>query len=106
MRAYGAPKRSPTSRGIAVSLTRDLIDRKLAGQERNVRRFFNDESAIAAIADARERLAAANTIGDMRVLEARAALAYWGCWRTLPVMFPKVDAPRVPEHWRTHGTRI
>jgi hypothetical protein len=42
----------------------------------------------------------------MRVLEARAALAYWGCWRALPVMFPKADAPRVPEHWRTHGTRI
>jgi hypothetical protein len=42
----------------------------------------------------------------MRVLEARAALAYWGCWRRLPVMFPKADAPRVPEHWRTHGTRI
>jgi hypothetical protein len=21
-------------------------------------------------------------------------------------MFPKADAPRVPEHWRTHGTRI
>ena len=42
----------------------------------------------------------------MRVLEARAALAYWGCWRLLPVMFPKVDAPRVPQHWCTYGTRI
>jgi CRISPR-associated endonuclease Cas1 len=92
--------------GIAVSLTRDLIDRKLAGQERNVRRYFNDESVIAAIAEARERLSTVSTISDMRVLEARAALAYWGCWRALPVMFPKADAPRVPEHWRTHGTRI
>ena len=92
--------------GIAVPLTRDLIDRKLAGQEHNVRRFFNDESAVAAIAEARERLPAASTIGDMRVLEARAALAYWGCWRTLPVMFPKADASRVPKHWCTHGTRI
>jgi CRISPR-associated protein Cas1 len=92
--------------GIAVPLTRDLIDRKLAGQERNVRRFFNDESVVAAIAEARERLPAASTIGDMRVLEARAALAYWGRWRALPVMFPKADLPRVPEHWRTHGTRI
>jgi CRISPR-associated endonuclease Cas1 len=92
--------------GIAISLTRDLIDRKLAGQERNVRRFFNDESVLAAIVEARERLPTALTIGDVRVLEARAALAYWGCWRTLPVMFPKTDALRVPQHWCTHGTRI
>ena len=92
--------------GVAVSLSRDLIARKLAGQEHNVRTVFKDEAAAGAIAEVRERLPRTLTISDMRILEAQAALAYWGCWRTLPVMFPKVDLPRVPDHWRTFGARI
>ena len=94
------------SSGVAVPLSRDLITRKLAAQEHNVRRVFNDAFALATIVSARERLASACTIADMRVLEAQAALAYWGCWRALPVMFPKADLPRVPHHWRSFGARI
>jgi CRISPR-associated protein Cas1 len=92
--------------GVAVSVTRDLIDRKLVGQEGNVRRMFNDERAATEIAGARARLSAATTIRDLRLLEAQAALAYWGCWRTLPVRFPKADYARVPHHWRTFGARM
>ncbi len=92
--------------GIAVPITRDLITQKLAGQEHNVRRVFNDAAALNVIVTARERLASAATIADMRVLEAQAALAYWGCWHKLPVMFPKADLPRVPHHWRSFGARI
>jgi len=92
--------------GVAVSLSRDLIAGKLAGQEHNVRTVFKDEAAAATIADARERLPRTSTIRDMRLLEAQAALAYWSCWRTLAVMFPKVDLPRVPQHWRSFGARI
>ena len=35
-----------------------------------------------------------------------AAKAYWGAWRELPVEFPKVDSARVPEHWKSFGSRI
>ena len=94
------------SSGVAISLTRDLITRKLAGQEKNVRRVFNDAAAVDAIASARERLASAATIADMRTMEAQAALAYWSCWRTLRVIFPKNDLPRVPQHWQSFGARI
>jgi CRISPR-associated protein Cas1 len=94
------------SSGVAVPLTRSLITQKLAGQEHNVRRVFNDAAALKGIAAAREGLASASTIGDMRVLEAQAAVAYWGCWRTLSVMFPKADLPRLPQHWRSFGARI
>jgi hypothetical protein len=92
--------------GIATVLTRDLVDRKLVGQERNARHVLRDESAATMIALARERLPLASTISDIRVLESQAALAYWGAWRSLPVVFPKADLMRVPQHWRSFGARV
>jgi CRISPR/Cas system-associated endonuclease Cas1 len=41
----------------------------------------------------------------IRVLESQGAAVYWAAWRALPIDFPKNDMPRVPEHWRTFGTR-
>jgi CRISPR-associated protein Cas1 len=90
---------------VAISLNRELIEKKILGQERNVRNIFNDESAAGLIAKAREKLASASTVDDMRVMESQAALAYWSCWRKLPVLFPAADLPRVPEHWRSFGAR-
>lgn len=34
-----------------------------------------------------------------------AASAYWSAWNELPINFPRQDVTRVPEHWRTFGTR-
>src|SRR5262245_39089658 len=62
--------------GIAEVVTRDLIDRKLVGQERNIRHLFNDKEAAAVVAKMRQRLSTANTIRDLRLLEAQAALVY------------------------------
>jgi len=39
------------------------------------------------------------------VLEAHAALAYFGPWRDVPVLWPKADLRRIPDHWRTVGAR-
>ena len=91
--------------GVAVPLIRDLIDRKLIAQERVARDVLGNASAVNAITAARERLPAAETTDDIRLVEAQAAMAYWSCWRALPVMFPKNDLSRVPEHWRTFGAR-
>src|SRR5579863_6410291 len=49
------------------------------------------------------QLIASNSI---RLIESQAARAYWSSWSTLPINFPKNDLPRVPEHWRTFGTRV
>jgi CRISPR-associated protein Cas1 len=92
--------------GLAVSIARDLIARKLVGQEHNARELLNDSTGADAIATLRERLSSAATISDMRTLEAQAAYAYWARWRSLPVMFPRADLVRVPEHWRVFGARI
>ena len=57
---------------------------------------------IAAVA---ETLKSVDTVHELRRVEAQAALAYWSLMRTVAVEFPRPDLARVPEHWRTFGTR-
>src|ERR1700687_4096758 len=58
-----------------------------------------------SIAQVRLALAEAETIPSIRQLESQAAYAYWSAWRNVPVAFPKNDRRRVPEHWRSFGSR-
>ena len=92
--------------GIALRISRDLVDQKLAGQERVAMRDLANESVALSIRQCRTDLAEAFTIDAVRVVESQAALAYWSAWRNLPIMFPKRDLPRVPDHWRAFGARI
>ena len=41
----------------------------------------------------------------IRNLEAQAAVAYFAAWRNVPVLWPKADLRRIPDHWRTVGNR-
>jgi hypothetical protein len=47
-----------------------------------------------------------DSITTIRLIELQAARAYWSAWSTLPINFPKNDLSRVPDHWRTFGTRV
>jgi hypothetical protein len=53
----------------------------------------------------RTSLESAKSIQDIRQLESQAAQACWSAWHDLPVNFPTADLNRVPQHWRTFGTR-
>jgi CRISPR-associated endonuclease Cas1 len=92
--------------GTDLRITRGLIVAKLAGQERIAREKLHNATAARAISQARLALDSAATIPSIRGLEAKAAHAYWHSWKSLPVNFPKVDARKIPEHWKTFGTRI
>jgi CRISPR-associated endonuclease Cas1 len=92
--------------GAALRISRELIDRKLSGQERVAMKGLLDESAAMAIRQFRSELAEAESIGVVRLIEAQAARVYWSAWRTLTIMFPRQDLPRVPDHWRTFGSRV
>ena len=92
--------------GAALRISRDLIDRKLAGQERVASDGFGNEPAASAIRRLRSDLAGAQSIETVRLIESQAARVYWSAWRTLPIMFPKSDLRRVPEHWRAFGSRV
>ena len=91
--------------GAALQIARELISRKLAGQELVVRDSLLDSTTAEVIARFRAEVDTAETIDAIRVLEAQGAAVYWSVWRDLPVSFPKNDLPRVPDHWRTFDTR-
>jgi CRISPR-associated endonuclease Cas1 len=92
--------------GLAFRISRELIDRKLAGQERVARELLHDNAASALIRQIRSELAEVETIDVIRNIEARAARIYWKAWRTISITFPDKELPRVPEHWRSFDSRI
>jgi CRISPR-associated endonuclease Cas1 len=92
--------------GIALHIARELIDKKLAGQEQVARHKLKASENADAIHRHRSGLAEAETPERVRLIESQAANAYWAAWRTLPINFPRKDEPRVPAHWRVFGARI
>jgi CRISPR-associated endonuclease Cas1 len=92
--------------GAALKIAIELIRRKLIGQERLVRERFQNDGSAQMIANARQALMKAKSSEEIRRYEAHAALAYWTAWHELPVNYPRTDLQRVPEHWRTFGSRL
>ena len=91
--------------GAALRITRELITQKLAGQQQVARDNLRNPDISYAIGRLKAMIASAETIPEIRVLEAQAGAAYWSAWHDLPINFPRLDLTRVPEHWRTFGTR-
>jgi hypothetical protein len=88
-----------------VRISRELISRKLAGQEQVARGRLRDSASADIICRFRSEIPTAQTISAVRQIESQAAAAYWSGWRDVPITFPRTDLARVPEHWRTFGTR-
>jgi CRISPR/Cas system-associated endonuclease Cas1 len=65
-----------------------------------------NEGVALSIRDCRLDLAEAFSIDSIRLVESQAAKAYWSAWRNLPIAFPDRNLQRVPDHWRTFGSRI
>jgi CRISPR-associated endonuclease Cas1 len=93
------------SSGAALQITRELISKKLVGQETVARDKLLDRMTAQKIAHLRTALDTAQEISSIRLIESQAALAYWTAWGNLPIFFPKSVLARVPEHWRTFGSR-
>ncbi len=91
--------------GAALRIARELISRKLAGQEWVVRDKLLDPTTAEMIAGFQAEVDNAETMDEIRMLESRGASAYWSVWRDLPIGFPKNDLRRVPEHWCAFDTR-
>jgi len=92
--------------GTALQISKELVRQKLNAQEQVVREKLRDSLAANLIAENRLSVDSAQTIEALRLTESRAAYAYWSAWRDIPVMFPKRDQPRIPEHWMRFGARI
>lgn len=92
--------------GAAFRISRELIDRKLAGQQRVAHESLGDESAASAIRRFRSELAEIESLDAVRRIEAGAAKIYWTAWRNVECAFPRKDLPRVPDHWHMFGMRM
>lgn len=92
--------------GTGLRIAIELIRQKLVAQERLVRDQFHSAVSAETLSSQRHALMKATSKEEIRRCEAHAALAYWRPWHELPVTFQKADLPRIPEHWRTFGSRI
>jgi CRISPR-associated endonuclease Cas1 len=92
--------------GASLRIARELISRKLSGQEEVARFKLLDTSTANEIAKFRSEIPTADCIDAVRLVEAQAARVYWSVWRTLPVNFPKSERSRVPDHWCSFGARV
>jgi CRISPR-associated endonuclease Cas1 len=92
--------------GTAIEIARELIDKKLAGQEDVARHKLYAIETSDTIHRYRSELAEAEKSEDILLIEAKAASVYWSAWRNLPILFPRKDEPKVPLHWRAFGTRV
>jgi CRISPR-associated endonuclease Cas1 len=92
--------------GIALVIARQLIDIKLAGQQRVARHKLLATTTADTISRHRAELASADSPESIRQIESLAAGAYWAAWGTLPINFPRKDEPRVPDHWRVFRARV
>jgi CRISPR-associated endonuclease Cas1 len=91
--------------GIAIQISRGLISQKLEGQYKVAHDVLKNSAVAQTIASFRSLIGTAKSIDEIRQLESQAAQAYWSAWYDLPFNFPTAALPRVPEHWRTFGTR-
>jgi CRISPR-associated endonuclease Cas1 len=92
--------------GTALKISKELISRKLAGQELLVRDMLHDPATADAIARFRTTLPSADSIERVRLSEALAAKLFWQSWADLPILWPRKDEPRIPDHWKRFSSRI
>lgn len=91
--------------GAGLEIARSLIDEKIKGQERVLREGLRCELAAKVVSGFREKLFSADTFDAIRTVEANAAAAYFREWRFIPVIWPKTDVKKIPDHWRFAGSR-
>ncbi len=85
--------------------TRYLIASKLTGQASVAKGRLADREAADTISRLREELEDAETLEEIRHVEAVAANVYWNAWGEIEVPFVRKDVPRVPDHWRAFEGR-
>lgn len=91
---------------VGLEIVRGLLTAKLEGQLGLLRRSMPAKTAAAQEIGTRlDALARADNIDSALKLEAKAASAYWGAWREVPMRFARADERHIPDHWRVFGER-
>ncbi len=91
-----------------LDVARWLMSRKIQGQGKLVLRRFGDSVTAETIGDLALAVEGAETIDDLRQLEASAAALYFGAWsgraESAPTFATK-DLRRIPPHWSRYEGR-
>ncbi len=91
--------------GVGMRVARELVRRKLEGQQVLLARLPEGQASAAVIRDCLGSLERTSTSAQLRLFESAAAAAYWKVWERVPIRFVHRDEPRVPDHWRIFGPR-
>jgi CRISPR-associated endonuclease Cas1 len=95
--------------GVGLELVRELIQQKLHGQAAVGEALPDSDAATAArsaIDQGLGELTNAESMQELRLVEAQAAREYFTAWSQMPVRFARADQLRVPEHWHSFGGRV
>jgi CRISPR-associated protein Cas1 len=92
--------------GLALRMSREIIDRKLSGQKRVALEVIHDQNAAMKIERYRSELGETNSLDQILGVESHAAGTYWAAWRDLAIAFPDKESRLVPDHWRAFGHRV
>ncbi|MGA9077460.1 MAG: CRISPR-associated endonuclease Cas1 [Acidimicrobiales bacterium] len=91
-----------------LDVARWLMSRKIMGQGKLVLRRFDDSVSAETISDLVLAIEGAETIDELRQLEASAAALYFGAWsgraECVPTFATK-DRRRIPPHWSRYEGR-
>jgi CRISPR-associated endonuclease Cas1 len=91
-----------------IDVARWLMSRKIVGQGKLVLRRFGDSTTAETIGDLALAAEGAETIDELRQLEASAAALYFGAWSGRPECAPTFaakDRRRIPPHWSRYEGR-
>lgn len=92
--------------GTALKIARDLISAKLEGQALVASESLRTPHVAESISKLRTELAAVDSFEQVLLIESQGARVYWNAWSDIPVMYPREDLKKIPEHWKTFGQRV
>lgn len=93
---------------VGIDLARSLMTDKLVGQAKVLTGHFGAHDEASTIAELVDALSSAETIDDVRGIEAAAASVYWQAWSGRAECVPRFatkDRGRVPGHWTRYDGR-
>jgi CRISPR-associated endonuclease Cas1 len=91
--------------GRGLVIAKELAREKLEGQSSVLDRLPDSTGAKSVVQDGISRISTADTVEQLRVIEAEGALAYWSAWSPVEIQFAQRDGKRAPKHWRSFGRR-
>ena len=83
--------------GLDLAIARELIGGKLDGQRRILVRICADE--LREFDSLQNALSSADSIENVRVIEANAAALYFRAWKSVTIRFRERDLGRIPARW-------